>query len=816
LCLVLTHAFALLVAMGLTATAGAAPVAPPVQGGGLQAGDVVARFELPAPPQVEFILRATLPVPPRTLLTGDSVPLVVLNRDGTPACTQVERVTLHPDHALDGAAVVEVLARVKRHASASIGERISYDVIWSPHAAGAFGENIDSRELLFSPEQLLLRTRDVFGNEYRTDVFRDLRVGAAVELKNGELERQWRTHSILRPSPVQDGSYGTMPRMMGVHAYATQTSDQPFIVLTLRVHNGLDGFLEDTSQDDALNELYFTSLDLELPEGWTVLHAFEDPCTGDDSTAGGRTTHPLIAANPDGSLHLMRRQGQLTRRLVLAPEGPTDRAWSRLSAKFQAFCVPGSTPGGGRLWSWWNHETPNWLVQGIRLPGMDHLDLSTLRDDLQADFNVARSHLKNGTADPQALYPFIKPAMGYRHAWGTPYGGMAGGVEVDLQSGIELAATGSRHGLRLVQIMGRMYMDRHPVALYDLYGNPSSLEKWLVSGSGDPYWPGYFDLTPLLPSHDPFGFGDASDHQTEAVERRQAKPDYEPQLMAFQPIDLQHMIRYYANFKTLTWISNDALAKDELHMTAQLFRLSYHTYYVSPNDHLPGFNLLNHELFVADHPGEGFGFGRASGWLLDAVACSYALGDSQSRQQLRPFLRRIVDVAEQAQSPCGGYLQAQPHHGLGGRFRIRQAFESGIAHNGLRALLHSVFRGRDPGRAGTIARMIVAEAYGTISPAFWSNSHNAPYSTVAVGPYDTSEAPYCDDAQAHYASTSADGKYQWNSLAFAYEATRDEVFLERMEDMSWTNDLFDFAMSTGDINNKAAMVSLLQQLNDVY
>ena len=58
-------------------------------------------------------------------------------------------------------------------------------------------------------------------------------------------------------------------------------------------------------------------------------------------------------------------------------------------------------------------------------------------------------------------------------------------------------------------------------------------------------------------------------------------------------------------------------------------------------------------------PGEGFGFGRASGWLLDAVACSYALGDSQSRQQLRPFLRRIVDVAEQAQSPCGGYLQAQ-------------------------------------------------------------------------------------------------------------------------------------------------------------
>ena len=55
LCLVLTHAFALVAALGFTATAGAAvaPLALPVQGGGLQAGDVVGRLELPAPPQVE-------------------------------------------------------------------------------------------------------------------------------------------------------------------------------------------------------------------------------------------------------------------------------------------------------------------------------------------------------------------------------------------------------------------------------------------------------------------------------------------------------------------------------------------------------------------------------------------------------------------------------------------------------------------------------------------------------------------------------------------------------------------------------------------
>ena len=799
---------------GVALGAASAP-APQGPGGGPQAGDVVARLEMAAPPHNHFLLRATLPVPERVLMGQDTVPLTVLNRDGSPAPTQVECVSSYPDLG-DGAAVVQVLAHVERHVFASSGDWITYDVIWDPHVPGSFDEDPSSRSLLFDPHQVELVTHDLFGNEYRGDLFRDLRVGAAVRQREGELLREWRTHSILKPVPAQGGPLGTMPRMMGVHAYVTQTAGEPFLILTLRVHNGLDGFLTDVEEDDALNELYFAGLELELPEGWRVLHAYDDPFIGDDTVAGGRVTHPIVAPNGDGTMHLMRRQGQMCRRLAIAPADDIGVARSTLAKKLLAYCLPGPTAAGGRLWSWWNRETSNYQVQNIRLPLMDHLDLDAMREGFQDEYNIAKNHLKNGTANSQGLYPFIKPAMGYRHAWGTPYGGMAGGVEVDIQSGVEVAASASRYGYRLVEIMGRMYMDRHPVALYDLHGEPSDLEKWLIDGPNGPYWPGFFDLRPILPAHDPFDFGGAPDFQTLAVERGNLQPSYQDQLNLFQPIDLQHIVRYYANFKTLAWLGNDAFAKDELHMTAQLFRLSYHEYYVSPNNHLPGFNLLNHELFVADHPGEGFGFGRASGWLLDSVVCSYALSGQQKRAALRPYLRRIVDVAELAQSTCGGYIQAQPHHGLGSRFRIRQSFEAGIAHNGLRALLGSVFRGTDPGRTAAITRMIVAEAYGSISPAFWSDSHNAPYSTVAVGPYDVELPPYCADAEDNYASSTADFKYQWNSLAFAYEHTRDDVFLERALDMSLDDDLLDFAMEAGDVNNRAGFVSFVQLLNDIY
>ncbi len=90
------------------------------QGGGddptfeVQTGDVVGELEVELPKGLSFILHGTLPIPPGTWLPENGmVPLAILDHDGKAVATQVETVSRYPS-SLDGADVVELIARVSR------------------------------------------------------------------------------------------------------------------------------------------------------------------------------------------------------------------------------------------------------------------------------------------------------------------------------------------------------------------------------------------------------------------------------------------------------------------------------------------------------------------------------------------------------------------------------------------------------------------------------------------------------------------------------------------------------------------------------
>ena len=274
-------------------------------------------------------------------------------------------------------------------------------------------------------------------------------------------------------------------------------------------------------------------------------------------------------------------------------------------------------------------------------------------------------------------------------------------------------------------------------------------------------------------------------------------------------------MRFLRPFKLLAWLGNDSLARSELEMAAELYRLTYHEYPASGNGSMTAsWGLARAIEHTTDHPGEGFGFGRACGWGLDVAASAYAMGDDSLRQRFHPWFGLVVDTVEAGQSGCGGYLQATPHHSNGSIYRIRQNYESAITDNALRAIANTVFREFEDDKAERLDDVMVTRAYGTISSAFWSQENGAPHGTVAVGPYDLTQPPYCGAATDHWASPQTDTKYPWNSLAYAYELTGDQVFLDRAADVANTTSLANFfdQNQLSDLDNRYAMLTLVQAI----
>ncbi|MFT5153043.1 MAG: hypothetical protein ACI841_003042, partial [Planctomycetota bacterium] len=258
--------------------------------------------------------------------------------------------------------------------------------------------------------------------------------------------------------------------------------------------------------------------------------------------------------------------------------------------------------------------------------------------------------------------------------------------------------------------------------------------------------------------------------------------------------------------------------KSEIEMAAELYRLSYHEHLNSGTGIAQAWGLRHQINSVAEQPGQGMGFGRATGWGLDVTAAAYAMGDHTFRRRHWTMFNLVAQVVADAQSECGGYLQAQPHHSNGGLYRIRQNYEAAIGENALRAVAETVFRGASEQRALQIDQVMVNQAYGTISDAFWDSENGGPHNTVAVGPHNTDQAPYCGAAEDEWASPQLDTKYYWNSLAYAYEYTGDDTFLVRAAEMANVGNLFNYFHNnaTGDVGNRGVMLALMQELNGIH
>jgi hypothetical protein len=786
-------------------------------GGGAHAdpGDTVATFELGAPSIASFTLHGTLPVPAHTLPRADGlVPFQVRDFDGTLVPTQVGTVSRYAADA-DGADVVELIARVHAAPGTAPGTRIRYDVVFQPTAASTFAADSDVRALITTPGSLVLRTHDVFQNEYTLDLLADWRAQAESVrvLKNGGEAVQFVTHGSLVPVVPTSGPTGTLPHLMGVHAYVTQWAGEQLISLDLRVHDAHSGLSQTDTIDDALGKIYFDALELEVPPGWQVLNSFPDPYFGGTYEQNGRSICPIVQPIPGRKMHVMPEMSQFERRLVLYHTGAEARAASWQQEEGIAFCTHGTSPSGFELWSWWNPLTARYFPQRQRLPTLDHVGLDNLRQDDLGQLGVRALQVQTGSTGP---WPAESAGLGWAHPWGIQVGGMVSGLEIHLYEGITTACAASNAGYRYSQLVHRMLTDRQPNVLFDADGRPTRLEEWLIQGPNGPLLPIWWYGGPMLWASDPFGITTSPSFQRDAVQALGLQPDWEPTLLGYQAIDLAHLIRYTRLAKVLAWLGNDALAKDDLRAQAEGMRMGYNMY--RQNSYPQGVistGMLVARTYVDAHPGWGFPFGRGEGWGLDTVCASYSLGEPAWRELVRPWFDLVTDLVHDGQMHCTGIIQASPMINIfGSQYRCRQSIEAAITENAMVGMRESVFRGENAARVSEVNGVLSRALYAMISPLIWDHTIHGPWAMIADGLIDMNQPPFCTYWPPDGNYGIPDHYQTWSSYAYAYQITHDGVFLQRAVEALGGGDLKADLMAKGttDLENGCALLAFAQTL----
>jgi len=800
------------------------PPAPPAS-----EGTIVARLETTTTNQTEFILRGTVPVPPRTYPRVDGRdPFVVLDRDGTPLPTQTELVSRYANDA-DGADVVEVLAKVHSDPLLGPGSLVSYPVRLSPSPALPGPGTLDVEDLLATqslPTNVVNLVRDLDGIEIATyDCFghryvcRPLDGTGTLKLeKRGKVQTELRVYQTMMPEPPIAGSSGTLPHSFGVHAYISTFTGAPMLGLDLRFHNGHSGRDTTTPRDNPLDKLYFREIEVSVPANWNLVQDFPDPFLGGHTTVGDRWVWKLVNPNVDGKMHVIRWQGQFHRRLILTQPGFTS-AGLYAQGMGRAFCARGTDPVlSNEYWSWWNRGTARYFPQKVQLPSLDHVGRQFLRTQLFNDYNDIRAHLQNGSG--LGDYPIQSNVLGWGHPYGVSYGGMTSGNEIFMTDGVSVAASASYPGYQHYVAVHRMQTDRMPTALYDLDGEPTSVERWLRENGNQDYVPFYAYLNPFLTGSypDPFGFHAAPHFQIDYVQANALKPAYEGLHLGFDPHDFQHFIRYTRSAKVLSWLGNDSIAKDDLRMQAENFHLSFHEY---RNDSFGGTQtsgLRNMKNQVAANPGKGCFFGRGEAWGVDCAVAAYGLAEPEWRAAKRPWLGSIVEMLLDGQGTCTGFLQAfVSDKAVNGLYRARQLIEQSITENTLQGLRESVFRGADPVH-GAITRDVLTESlYAFVSEMSWFPGESGPWRYTGIGPLDISQPIWCSRSQMPGNAWSAgdtDTYQDWSSFAYGYELTGDPLFLDKaMQQMPFSPTLL-FGMlneGTDNVENRAALLALVQR-----
>jgi hypothetical protein len=411
-----------------------------------------------------------------------------------------------------------------------------------------------------------------------------------------------------------------------------------------------------------------------------------------------------------------------------------------------------------------------------------------------------------------------------------------------------------------------MNVCRQPEATYDRAGDVVGYSRWLDAQGRIPFDYRTHGRVVIPAFRLPMAGGPVASEQVREVVRRGLRPPYDcgtpyerdgalsgdPRcLLAWWPHDDQHLVRYTKHAKALVWLANDALAKDDLLLSAELFRLFVHESPHAVEGWSPGLTLRVWEQVVAEHPHQGLPLGREHAWGIDAMCAAYSVADEAWRARQRPWFDRMSKLMLDAAQPSGLIQRTVNERLLDGSNRqtAAQTFECLFLLHAQRCLVESVYRGVDERRRHELERLAVRAAdylyFGppwARVPAGWQPdpAHptlflQGPRAAIAVSPNDAYVTPpYSDEARWGRGYLPKDGlgggveiTYPWAALEWAARITdggtagiglrnryRQRLLECATPRASWTERLAGFAeeLSSSSTDNSASWVGLVGRL----
>ncbi len=675
----------------------------------------VARLELAAPRMSPFVLRACVPVEKGVFPRADGrSPFLVRmpGEQGPMLRAQAETVSRYPNGDAD---VVEIIVPGQIDESIRAGARISCGLFLDDGGdepvthAPPVSERVAGLLDPTARGRVAVRTHDVFGNAYIAELVGNpdgygkgsLRAG-----KSGAHLAEERAYATLEPAPNQGKEGPPLPHLMGVHAYWTRTAVDDVVLLSLRVHNGaIAGNRAATPLEAPLGIVYWTSLELVTPKDWNVVPEVLDPFFGPSRVEGDVRITQIVKPNSDGSLHMMGPQAQFERRFALVPVGMESAGRSRLA--FDGWAFPSRAE---YLWSWSNTKTARYFPQRTVLASIDFLKRAgqvgkaAARAIDAATLAEQKAALETGTA--RGWY-VLSPVMGWAHPWFTQEQGGVGGEGIATIEAHYTAQGASQDGLASLSLGHRMNVCRQPEATYDAEGEIVGYHRWLTKDGVIP-----FDYRTnggvVIPEFRlPMRYGQPASEQVRAVVARGRRPSYDKgnpfdkdgsvphdgAILSWWPHDDQHLVRYTRVTKALTWLANDAMAKDDLMLSAELFHLAFHESPHTPVDWSAGVTLDIFEQLAKQSPHGGLPVGREHAWGIDAMCAAYSVGPLEWRARNRAWFDRVTQLLDDGTMPSGLVQRFINERLLGhNRYCVAQTFECLFLVHAMRCMSESVYR----------------------------------------------------------------------------------------------------------------------------
>ena len=275
-------------------------------------------------------------------------------------------------------------------------------------------------------------------------------------------------------------------------------------------------------------------------------------------------------------------------------------------------------------------------------------------------------------------------------------------------------------------------------------------------------------------------------------------------LLKYMNHDDQHLSRIF-DAVPAAYLACDPLNRDRLLTRGGQSCLRLNIYPLRTRPNTGGWGSLHDVLRgVKRRPGQGVGYDRAHGWLTHTLGWAFFLSqDKQTRADCVAVAKADVAVRATAQMSGGNVTLRPPFaKAFRGKYWFTTGWEEGaIMASGAKAVVAILSSTENAKHAQTMKDVYARSGRWTATKG-WDQKSHSPGFHIGLKPKGATE--FLDDP----VTTGSTSFYMGTPMAWYYELTGEQIFLDRLKEMAGNRSIARRAM--GDLGNWSYALWLAQ------